>query len=258
MPFTLKNLIEAKSTQQNQLTTPLIANFDLNEPCHGILDHSRNRLITLTRYKETVNLLINLKNLQPFFNINKSYMFGENFNDIISENSDLPYNLVIEAGNPTVRWVSEKRLYIHNIIKTNNDLTWKDPNSMSMKSVIELRLKAAALDYIYESLNYIRDKFNSEITLNEFVNNKRYQQATDYLEGKKIDFTLLEIYADEIEKDLNFAAMHCIFCYEENLLIISKTEKNRKIYERKILEAESYDELCVICKTWNVEFKGQI
>ena len=45
-----------------------------------------------------------------------------------------------------------------------------------MKSVIELRLKAAALDYIYESLNYIRDKFNSEITLNEFVNNKRYQQ----------------------------------------------------------------------------------
>ena len=51
---------------------------------------------------------------------------------------------------------------------------------------------------------------------------------------------------------------HCIFCFEEDLYSIAKTEKIKKVYEQKIISSDCLLTLQHICAEWNRINIGQL
>jgi hypothetical protein len=175
---------------------------------------------------------------------------GSNFDAIIFENIDMPYCLKIESNNTSIRSVTEKKLVIKSITKTDNSETWNE-DALTKDIVTGIRLKAATLDRMYDRLNWMRQSLTSDIVLNEHIYNNRYQQALKYNQNLEGDTSLLKLYADELEVDLATAARHCIFCYKEDVISIAKTERSKLEFEEKILAAEELEQLQQISIDWH-------
>ena len=248
MTFKLTDLALAKKFYKKQ--DPLLDYFDMDQPYHSVIHHSENRVVTIARYRDTVRILSDHKHLQPFCNMKSAGWRGNNFDDIIFKNIDMPYCLKLEIDNTVFREITEKKIVIKTITETENEETWNE-NALDKDLVVGVRLKSAVLDRMYERLNWMRQSLTNDIVLHEHIYNNRYQQALRYNQNLEGDTSLLGLYADEFGVDLATAAKHCIFCYEENIVGIVKTERSKLEFEKRILAAEDLEQLQQIDFEWH-------
>jgi predicted XRE-type DNA-binding protein len=249
MTFALIDLVKAKHKVDNAET--LLTNFDFNQPYHAIIHLKTNRIVSLTKYRETVYKLIDLEDLQPVVFLNNSGWEGYNFNDILQSNTDMTYNIKLNSNNINFRCVSEFKFIVFSAERTDLDNVWNDTESLAKEKVVEIRLKAAMLDKVYECLNWQRCLKQKEIALDFHIYNLRYNQAIEYVKDNSIENKhFLKIYADHQNMDYMSAAKHCIFCFEEDMNYIATNEKLRLTFEQKILNAQSFEELTNIDFDW--------
>lgn len=248
MPFHPLDLVKAKQPFNRQ--DPLLLPFKSTQPYHGILHTKTNRLIAISKFKNTANLLSNLTDIQAFTDLYLAGHLGADFTEIIFENYSMPYCLKIISNNAPIRWSSEKKIVITDVIKTDNIYTW-DIVSLKIERVVELILKAATLDKIYERLNWARSGLATDILLDDAVQYHRYQQALKFQNGEIYNLSLLEMYADDLGVELSTAANHCIFCYNENVESLARSEKIKMKFEKLILASESLKELQLIDYRWH-------
>jgi hypothetical protein len=242
MSFELKDLVRATRCYKNSFT--LLEKFDLKTSYHALIHHKKNRIITLARYKKTIDLLSDPYEFQPHYNLQ-----NDKISSILVTNTYMTYDVMLSGFNPPVRCAVERRFNFHSAVRTLSNDTW-DSESLTKETVSELRLKATALDKIYEMTNSMRSSLISDIVLDEYIYNNRYKQALDFVDGKNDNISLLKIYADQLETDLLNAAKHCIFCYDEDQTKIAKSEENLLNAERKILNSTSLENLQEIVSQW--------
>jgi hypothetical protein len=244
MSFELKDLVKAKIWYKDRFQ--LLQDFDLTSPYHALIHHKRNRLITIAKYKKTIKLLSDLDDLQPYFNIQSSGLSAA-----LLLNTHMIYDIELKIANPKIRWAVEKRLIpITGNKRTSNTETWSHNDSLSKERVVSLRLKSAALDMLYEVLNSVRSTLANDILLDDHIYNNRYRQAVCYLKNDTDNIEFLEIYAKKMNTDLTNAAKHFIFCYNEDLMKITKTEEQLIVFEEDILAAENLESLQEILLEW--------
>ena len=246
MAFELKDLVKARFWYKDYFQ--LLADFDLSKPYYALVHYKRNRLITIARYKKTIKLLSNLENLQPYYNINDPKV-----TEILATNTYMVYDVELIMPRTPTRWTVEKRSMHTDCLRVPISETWQHSNSLSPEEVVSLRLKSAALDILYEILNTVRSTLTSDILLDEHIYNNRYKQAVDYLNNVTVNTGLLEVYARQMNTDMTNAAKHFIFCYNEDLMKITKNEQQLIIFEDNILAANSLSELQEILLEWHYQ-----
>ena len=242
MSFELKDLVKARICYKNRFT--LLEKFNVGAPYHALIHHKRNRIITLAKYKKTIDLLSDPYEFQPYYNLQNN-----DISSVLASNTYMTYDVVLTGSNPPIRWAVEHRFNFHSAVRTSSKDTW-DSESLSKETISALRLKATALDKIYEMTNSMRSSLVSDIVLDEYIYNNRYKQALDFIENKADNISLLKIYADQLETDLLNAAKYCIFCYNEDQTKIAKSEENLLNAERKILNSTSLETLQEIVLQW--------
>jgi hypothetical protein len=170
----------------------------------------------------------------------------------------MTYDVVLNQ-KPLVSWsqATEKKNSIDCAVRLTTEETWNE-QTLDKNIVVEIRLKAATLDRIYDRLNWGRDSMKSDILLEDRISHVRYIQAIDHLSGRDVDFTLLKNFATRLNVDLDVAAKHCIFCYEDNMLRMAKSEEQLLDFEHRILAAASFDELVEIRKEWDHSNRNQL
>ena len=244
MSFELKDLVKAKFWYKDYVQ--LLSEFDLTTAHHALIHHKRNRLITLAKYKKTIKLLSNTYDLQPYYNLHNDVI-----SSVLSSNTYLTYDVVLESkGNQQIRNAQEKNIEYISAVRTSMKETWQQENSLSSEIVSSLRLKAAALDKIYEIINWARSSMVSDIILDEYIYTQRYQQALEYLNNNSDNIPLLKIYAKQIDTDILNAAKHCIFCYDEDHKIIAQSEESLITFEKNILDSTNVENLQEIVYQW--------
>jgi hypothetical protein len=248
MSFSLIDLVKANITYKN---VQLISNFDFELPFHILMHHGRNRVITVSKYKKTVKLLSNLYELQPNYNIQ-----NKDISVVLASNISLTYNVELtNSSTAAIRTAIEKVFISASAKRTSLEKTWDEPNALSHQTVTALRLKAAALDHVYDTVNCARSSMISDIVLDEYIYNNRYMQALSYLENKNNNISLLKIYADHLNVDILTAANHCIFCYEEDQMKIAESELDLSKTEKSILESTNLLELQEIAAQWQKKYE---
>ena len=247
MGFSLIDLIKAKIAYKN---IQLISNFDFESPFHALIHHGRNRVITISKYKKTVKLLSNLYELQPNYNIQ-----NKDISLVLATNISLTYDVLLKNSSRDVRTAIEKVFVNVSAKRTTLEKTWDEPNALSQQTVTALRLKAAALDHVYDTVNCARSSMVSDIVLDEYIYNNRYMQAVNYLENENNNISLLKIYAEHLNVDILTAAKHCVFCYEEDQMKIAESEEDLVRTEKSILESTSLLELQEIAAQWQKKYE---
>jgi hypothetical protein len=242
MSFELKDLVRATSCYKNKFN--LLEEFNLETPYHALIHHKKNRIITLAKYKKTIDLLSDPYEFQPYYNLQNNAISA-----VLVSNTYMTYDVLLKGFNPPTRWASEQRFNFRSAVRTSSNDTW-DIESLSKETVSTLRLKAAALDKIYEMTNSMRSSLVSDIVLDEYIYNNRYKQALDFIENKTNNISLLKIYANQLETDLLTAAKHCVFCYDEDQIKITKSEENLLNAEKNILNSTSLENLQEIVLQW--------
>jgi hypothetical protein len=242
MSFELKDLVNATRCYKNKFI--LLEEFNLDSPYHALIHHKKNRIITLAKYKKTIDLLSDSYEFQPHYNLQNNSISA-----VLESNTYMTYDVVLTGFNPPVRWASEHRFNFSSAVRTSSNDTW-DLESLTKETISALRLKAATLDKIYEMTNSMRSSLVSDIVLDEYIYNNRYKQALDFINNKTDNISLLKIYANQFETDLLNAAKYCIFCYDEDQIKIAKSEENLSNAERNILNSTSLETLQEIVLPW--------
>ena len=247
------DLVKARKMRVGDLSK-VMTDISVDGVIHALLHFQNNRIITLCKYKETVKSLSDMGKLQPFFHLERSVEYTSfsitDLRDMLRDNSNMPYYIKIDSDNPMTRWSSERKIKVFGMQKSSHLDTFNEPSALDISQVIELRLKAAALDAVYDHVNWTRSSMNSDIFLEDRIYERRYQQAVSYLDDETAEAGLLEIYAQELDCDIKAAAKHVIFCYEEDSMSLEMSERMKSQVVRKIKSAESLEEIQDLMLAW--------
>lgn len=254
MTFKLLDLVRAGINQRKDVyptdsylrKSHILRAIDFDRPYHAIMHHKTDKLVTISKYKDTVKLLSDLQDLRPIYDV--AHCFFENdpptdmqsLSLLLTDNIALPYVLKATlASKSKGRYVSEIKPRIFYIEKC--DLEFDD--SLPASRIVEIRLKSAALDVLYDRINWQRKLLEEDLIGSSLIYTMRYQQALRFLDGYNGELPLLKSHARKLDVDMMAAAKHCLFCYEEDSMTLAMSEDCRSTIEHEIMEAKSLDDL---------------
>jgi hypothetical protein len=256
MTFYFTDLVKANN-QRDIDQVKLLTTFNLDSNIHALIHFQTNRIISLCKYKQTVHVLSNTEKIQPLLHLDQLASNNtindfdlKKLKDILRDNTLAPYYIKLKLYNPLSRNASEPRHKIYGAEKHSHSETFAEQESLSPSMFVGLRLKSAALDNIYDWINWSRTRLNSDLLLQDHLNEKRYQQAMSYLSGDTKNIRLLTLYASQLDTSIEDAAKHCKFCYEEDQLLLEQSEQRRIEIEDAIKSATSLQEIQDLSWEW--------
>ena len=257
MTFYFTDLVKANKPQDIFDQVQLLPTFNLNGNIHALLHFQTNRIISLCKYKQTVNVLSDTEKIQPilhldqYVNNNSKDDFDlKELRDVLRDSTIFPYYIKLKSHNSLTRNAVERRYTIYGAKKTTHHDTFAEQESLSPSTLVGLRIKSAALDNVCDWINWSRSRINSDLLLQDHLNEKRYQQAISYLSGDYKNIGFLTIYASQLGTSIEIAAKHCKFCYEEDQKLLEYSEQRRIEIEQAIKTATSLEEIQDLSWEW--------
>jgi hypothetical protein len=257
MTFHFNDLIKANKTQGIFDQVQLLPTFNLDSNIHALIHFQTNRIISLCKYKQTVHVLSDTEKIQPLLHLDQlanSNIINDfdikKLKDVLRDNTLAPYYIKLKSNNSMVRNASEYRLTIYGAEKTTHDDTFSEQESLLPSTLVGLRIKSAALDNVYDWINLYRSRLNSDLLLQDYLNEKRYQQAISYLSDDYKNIGLLTLYASQLGTSIEIAAKHCKFCYEEDQQLLEYSEQRRIEIEESIRTAICLEEIQDLLREW--------
>lgn len=256
MSFSPKDLINYRI--QKEKSGFLIENIDVEQPIHVLCHFRLNRIIALAKYKETINLLSNLELLQPFTNFQNYFGKDEwaKTKSILKTNTTMTYDVTFSYMTK-IRFTSQDWYVINDLRRLPSEEIFTK-ETFTVEQVTELRLKAAALDYLFDRVNFARGSMISDIFCVDMINQLKIKQANDFLKGQADACDLISLTAQQFNISINDAAKYIQFENEEIERNLIKSELFKVEYQNRILQMQNKTDMENILREIEVGSRYQL